>query len=523
MPYLLLFSGFLEFSLYLELQMEKEHPQGMPTVILGIGRDEMNLVELPFTPLTEQSWSSDLILERRWGSTGNDGKIRNFYKRVTGHPVYGLPAFQAEEVYVAMMEVSHRQGFENRKVHTTRYELLKIMKWGDTGQYYRRLREILEQLLAVTITTNAFWDHTLKGYREIGFHIIDEYSFFEDEKRRRKSTSGGLSLSLGSFSWSEILFESFRNGYIKTLNTEVYFGLGSYISKRLYRYEDKHLYQGEPFEVDLFKLAFEKLEMSEKYRYPSEIIRKLQPAIQEHGEKGLAKISIRKGRTPSRYKVVFTPITRPIVTLPGDDPPPIEERTTPSLMAQLTVRGMTKRTAEMLVKKYTERIEPKIEVFDWLCRLDRPLHNPAGFLRKSIEQDWSPPPGFISQPEQEERARQAEVRQQELQRQEETRRAAEALIEQARQQRREASPWKDVWERIAGDLAQRMPRQSFSIWIQPLFLAELHDDTVVIDCPSRFIKEYVEERYRSLVEEAVTTICGRQKQMIFICEDVTSR
>lgn len=112
-----------------------------------------------------------------------------------------------------------------------------------------------------------------------------------------------------------------------------------------------------------------------------------------------------------------------------------------------------------------------------------------------------------------------EAEQQEFQRQEEARRAAEEFVERVRQQRREASPWKEVWEQIADYLSQQMPRQSFCTWIQPLFIAGLQDTTVVLDCPSRFIKEYVEKEYRSVIEKAVTTVSGGEKHMSFVCAE----
>ncbi|MBI4531635.1 MAG: replication initiator protein A [Candidatus Latescibacteria bacterium] len=488
--------------------------------LLRVGKDEMNLVELPFTLLSRRNSDNRLVFERRWSTVEPDGTARTFYKQISGDPILGLPTFQSEEVYIAMMEVSNRQGFQSRRVHTTRYELLQIMRWPDTGRYYQKLQEAMDQLLAVTIRTNAFWDHRVKQYVELGFGIIDDYYFLEGEQRGRKRRDGQLCFPLSYFNWNEVIFESFRSGYIKTLNTEVYFGLTCPTSKRLYRYLDKQLYRGESFEIDLFRLTFDRLEMSDRRPYPSVIIANLQQAIREHEEKGLAKITIRKSKTPSGYKAVVKPITTRRTPRSPDLARSLPLLSGHSLQEQLAVRGILPDVAEQLVRKYAERIQAKIEIFDWMLQNNREkIQNPTGFLRRMIEEDWPPPEGFVSQADQEEHTRKAEERRQELQRQEDARRAAEALAEQARQHRREASPWKEVWEQIADSLAQQMPRQSFCTWIQPLFVTDCHDTAVVIDCPSRFLKEYVEEKYRLLIEEAVAAVCGENKQAIFVCPE----
>ena len=69
---------------------------------------------------------------------------------------------------------------------------------------------------------------------------------------------------------------------------------------------------------------------------------------------------------------------------------------------KLVSRGISRKTAQKLSREHSgAKIEHKITVFDWLKenRPEKAGKNPAGFLRKSIEEDWSDPSGFATKDE----------------------------------------------------------------------------------------------------------------------------
>jgi len=69
-----------------------------------------------------------------------------------------------------------------------------------------------------------------------------------------------------------------------------------------------------------------------------------------------------------------------------------------SMAERLAQRGLTEATARKLVKNYsTERIQRQMEIFDWLVEHGSPLvrKNPAGYLRKSIEENYEPPADYL--------------------------------------------------------------------------------------------------------------------------------
>lgn len=75
-----------------------------------------------------------------------------------------------------------------------------------------------------------------------------------------------------------------------------------------------------------------------------------------------------------------------------------------SLVEALTDRGMTRTSAQELVARWPMRVTPQIAIYDWLRQGDATeLRYHPGRLRRMIEEDWGPPPGFLARAEREAR------------------------------------------------------------------------------------------------------------------------
>jgi hypothetical protein len=66
----------------------------------------------------------------------------------------------------------------------------------------------------------------------------------------------------------------------------------------------------------------------------------------------------------------------------------------------LARRGITRASARELAARWPMRILPQIAIYDWLRQGDttEPRYHP-GRLRRMIEEDWAPPPGFLARAE----------------------------------------------------------------------------------------------------------------------------
>ncbi len=82
-----------------------------------------------------------------------------------------------------------------------------------------------------------------------------------------------------------------------------------------------------------------------------------------------------------------------------------------SVVALLRNRGISEPIARRLTETHSEGvIRAKVEILDYLVETDSPLvgRNPAGYLRKAIEEDYAPPAGFKTRAEREAQAQERE-------------------------------------------------------------------------------------------------------------------
>ena len=252
---------------------------GMSGGMYVSSRDEMNLAEFPLTVLSTRVSSTTKTLEFSDTIHQKNGEVTKREWIITGADKFGLPTSTDDDVVLGLICLSMDQGFRERKVYFTRYELLKILRWSTEGRSYSRLTRSLDRLSGVRIrATNAFFDNDSKAFQTCNFGIIDSYEI-NDERGGRLPSKGENPNSY--FVWSEVIYDSFKTGYIKKLDLDFYFSLKSSVSRRLYRYLDKHFFRKPVIEKPLMLLAFEKLGLSRSYKYVSSVKQQIEPAAQE--------------------------------------------------------------------------------------------------------------------------------------------------------------------------------------------------------------------------------------------------
>jgi plasmid replication initiation protein len=241
------------------------------------GRDEMNLVEFPFATLSHKTTLGSIKCVR-W-IAGADGQRRKQSWIVQGGSASGLPTEFDERVYVALMALTHEQGFASRKVPLSVYRLLTLMGESTDGAHYRSIERSLERLLRASIVAEgAFWDAE-RGelvHQASGFHLLERYWLAYQEDDAAASEREGVP---GYIVWGEEVWRSLRSGYLKQLDLETFYQLRTPIARRLYRFLDKKLHRNRRLEIDIFQLS-QQLGMA-YYRYPAKVKEKLQPGIDE--------------------------------------------------------------------------------------------------------------------------------------------------------------------------------------------------------------------------------------------------
>ena len=378
-------------------------------------KDELNLAEFPIAALTDRvpDGQLTLVFEDKLERRDNPPIVRRL--TIMGTPKHGLPTSLDDEVLVGLIQLTKRRSnFTDQKVTFSRYELIDLLGWPQSGASYKRIEEALHRWVGVVLMyENAWWDNNAKSWVDENFHVLDNVTLY-DRERRKPSGKGGKAaakpaaarkgskkagtigdpLPLSSFRWNEVIFQSFQSGNLKQLDLEFYLNLRLPTTKRMFRFLDKRFYRRNQLDFDLRILACEHIGLSRTYA-PTELKRKLKPALEELEQLGfLEPLSPEEryswlGRGNWRILLIRGAAVR------GDD------ATTPGesadLVKALVERGVSLKVAQELTGSLPPiRLRTKIEVFDWLVKNEdkRVGKNPAGYLVASIRADYQAPEDF---------------------------------------------------------------------------------------------------------------------------------
>ncbi len=192
--------------------------------------------------------------------------------------------------------------------------------------------------------------------------------------------------------------------------------------------------------------------------------------------------------------------------------------------------GITATVADQLTRTYPEAyLLAKLDLVQWLVDSRSSLvgKNPAGYLRRAIEEDYAAPPTYRSPAQ-----RSAEERERDTARHEahEQRREAEAEYARekavAQQKLRElyppaAIPGTDLttttaWEQALDRLHGQLSRLNFETWLSNTALIGLTEGDAQVVAPSRFQAEHLTTRLQPLVAQTLSDVVGHPVGCHFI-------
>jgi plasmid replication initiation protein len=355
------------------------------------GRDELNLAEFPLASIADRIPAGQKTLffeDQIW----DQGKAELVTRKLTisASDQFGLPTALDDDVIVGLIQLTRQNKFSDRQVCFTRYQLIELLGWRKEGKSYDRLEKSLKRWLGVTLYyEHAWWDRVAASWVDESFHILEHLSLYDRDRPRQKSrqTEPGLS----SFTWNEVVFRSFKAGYMKQLDLSVFQKLNLAASKRMYRFLDKRFYHRNRWDFGLIEFACEHVGLSRNYD-AGQLKRRLEPAINELVAVGFLEPMDQSRRYSKAaggdWRIVLERKAgeSKVTTVAPDGP-----------AKELVDRGVTASTAAELARNNPpETIRAQIEVFDWLvAQKDRKVSkNPAGFLVKSIRDGFAPPKAF---------------------------------------------------------------------------------------------------------------------------------
>lgn len=357
-------------------------------------RDELNFAEFPLASLSTSLPKGQKTLEftDEIFDKGKGGQVTRKLT-ITASDKYGLPTALDDEVLLGLIQLTTKAECGDRRVFFTRYELLKLLNWTDDTRNYSRISESLNRWLGVTLYYDkAWWSKAEQSWVSEGFHVLEQLTVLDNERRRKRVKDGQLD-GRSSFVWNEVVFNSFRVGYLKQLDFEFYKQLESAIAKRMYRFLDKRFYHRQRLEFDLRTFACEHIGLGKNY-HTGELKRLLGPAIAELETHGFLQSLSSELRFIRRRRGEWTVV---FVRASNVSTRRIEQE--PELVTALVERGVGLAAARKLVALVAETtVREKIALFDWLVagKDSRVERNPAGFLYRSIAEDFPLPKDYAA-------------------------------------------------------------------------------------------------------------------------------
>lgn len=244
------------------------------------GRDEMNLIEFPFGPISSTAAKTLEVEHQVFDKHLKREVTRSLI--ITGTDKWGLPRPSDDQVLIGLNTLTHERGYASQKIEFTRYELCRIIGWPTDGRSYARLEESLDRMKATTLKFKDSWYvNSEKEYKSKTFSIIEDVEICSRDQIERARLKDGDVVRC-SFRWSDVIWKSFQDGFMKTLDMRMFRriseGRRREVPLRLWRILDKRFYNSDVARFKLRRLCVGTLGLSPNYG-PAQMMRVLDRAV----------------------------------------------------------------------------------------------------------------------------------------------------------------------------------------------------------------------------------------------------
>lgn len=298
--------------------MSKEQRKNKSVVVPLFGREEMNLLEFPFGPVTAGNVKTFEVEHEVF-----DRQLKRFVFRtvlITGSDAFGLPRPIDDQVLVGMKALTFEAGFSDKTVKFSRYQLCKAIGWPISGASYKRLEESLDRIAGTTLKfKNAWWDKGEQEWKSKTFHLIESVEICSRDRLDRARQKKTANQQLCEFVWSNEIWKSFSDGNLKSIDMEMFRkisrGRRREVPLRLFRILDKRLYKKQSTRIELKRLCIGILGLSAKYT-PYEMSRSLKRAAKCLVQYGvIAEMKIAPNKKTGKLEAIFRKRSSNVVVL----------------------------------------------------------------------------------------------------------------------------------------------------------------------------------------------------------------
>lgn len=460
---------------------DKEPRNNLPAV-----RAESNFEEYPlFNFATRNRGADSYEFEKK--TEGRDGLGHRKLWRVMPSAELGAPGSTDQDVYLAVLELLERKGGmpENGQLDFTLYELLSILGWSDAGNNYKLLRNCLRRVSVTSIeSAQAFYSKDTESFLTDTFKLWTYHSETTRASGKASNRAGEGERERHTIRFDPIFINSWHAFYLKGIDSEFYWRLKSGVAKRLYRLVDKMRGDSLTWRQELFELR-DQIPLA-KYRYPSKVKEKLAPAHNELLDKGfLESVEFIGNEVRYRVSVEFAQHSHALELSGTPDELIAIER--------LLSEGVRGDVARDLVAKYGAE---KCLGYSEALQFQEGIRNRPGWLRRAIENGYevqlpapeNPGPTSVSA----EGDSQVSLFESEWRGQPAPAYTPEADPEASR-----------MWDAVLEEAAEEINAPSLRVWFEGTIPVSLSSESLTISVPNNFAKDYIEERFKEMLESAL--------------------
>lgn len=262
--------------------MPVSNVQQRPSADPALGRDELNLIDFPIATLQHQQ------------PVGKDGKRpdelvcviesydadlnrivpRKLIRRTSSR--HGFPTPLEDEVLIALLSLTGiKNNFTAPRVEFRNAELLNLMDWPNNGTSSQRLSVALDRLTGLKLKYENSWTTEDGEFRkDFTTGLLESYRFTQRTRGRRLTNA-----EQSWVQWSSEVFADVQRGNVKMLDTGEFYSLKLPVSRRMYRFLDRHLGGKPHFDMELTAFAAH-LGLTQ-IEHTGKIKERLKPAIRE--------------------------------------------------------------------------------------------------------------------------------------------------------------------------------------------------------------------------------------------------
>ena len=543
-------------------------------------RSEVNFLVLPFFSLSRRDATQRSKTEYHTTVKRGDATL-DVYWGVHGHPRYGYPRPFDSQVHKAIEQIISQlqPPIENPVPLGSLYHIARLMGLRDSGRVYQDIKAAIQRTVATVVESKgSFYLKGTRRWLEDTFHLY-ERAVFAGEVLPSGETADTHYLFLSSW-----YLENINSRHVKPLDYTYYRSLRSRVAARLYellgvkfygmgthpyiRYRYSTLCQLLPLvrqrkasnakqnlqraHQELTRTAFvAKMEWApvpgetrdwyvtywpgprakeEVRKLPRQQLLQAQP-ISDANEETDQSFGGQLPEDQNLEAEVTKSAKQPRVK-PSREKGAIQGRAEEHDVVRQALEsfGVSKAAARRLAKDCPEdHVLDKLELAQWLLHTGSPLvaKNPAGWLRKAIEEDYAPPRNYESSKQ---RAvgetRQQKVNKAELERRRdaeaEYRKAKEGAIQQIREQYPpqpigdEGMTTESVWNLTLNQLKEQVPEDTYETRLKDTVLLQVTELVARIAVPSAFAVAWLERRMYRQISNAMKGVLGKDLDLQFV-------